>query len=121
MVVHKGAGMEGQMVGGWIKRFPAVLMGARRAARYTDRDKETKARPRRHTRRRGAERISRAQGDIVTSGWTTGAGGVQKHGERMTAPWSSVSFGQAVIADALWVIWRSTRIRRRSRPDPFWH
>ena len=23
VVVHKGAGMEGQMVGGWIKRFPA--------------------------------------------------------------------------------------------------
>ncbi len=29
-----------------------------------------------------------------TSGWTTGAGRVQKHGERMTAPWSSLSFGE---------------------------
>ena len=38
------------------------LMGARRAARYTDGDKETKARLRLHARRRGAERVPRAQG-----------------------------------------------------------
>ena len=44
----------------------------------------------------GAERISRGQENIVTSGWTTGAGRVQKHGERMTASWSSVSFGSRV-------------------------
>ncbi|MCY2986835.1 MAG: hypothetical protein NTY19_03090 [Planctomycetota bacterium] len=66
VLVHKGAGMEGQMVGGWIKRFPAALMGARRATRYTDRDKPTQARPRLHARRRGAERVSRAQENIVT-------------------------------------------------------
>ena len=60
VVVHKGAGMEGQMVGGWIKRFPAALMGARRAARDIDRNKQTQARPRLHARRRGAERVSRA-------------------------------------------------------------
>ena len=82
VVVHKGAGMEGQMVGGWIKRFPAALMGARRAARYTDGDKQTQARPRLHARRRGAERVPRAQENIVTIGWTTG-GGMVRDGNRL--------------------------------------
>ena len=82
VAAHKGAGMECQMVGGWIKRFPAALMGARRAARYTDRDKQTKARPRLHARRRGAERIPRAQENIVTTGWAIG-GGMVRDGNRL--------------------------------------
>ena len=64
--------MECQMVGGWIKRFPAALMGARRGARYTDHDKQTQARPRLHARRRAAERVPRAQENIVTIGCNRG-------------------------------------------------
>ena len=82
VVMHKGAGMEGQMVGGWIKRFPAALMGARRTSRYTDPDKQTQARPRLHALRRGAERVSRAQENIVTIGWTKG-GGMVRDGNRL--------------------------------------
>ena len=55
-------------------------MGARRATRYTDGDKQTQARPRLHARRRGAERVSRAQDNIVTIGWTTGGGSVRDEG-----------------------------------------
>ena len=78
VVVHKGAGLEAQMARGWIKRFPAALMGARRATRYTDGNKQTKAHPRLRARRRGAKRVPRVQENIVTSGWTTAAGMVQK-------------------------------------------
>ena len=48
--------------------------------RYTDGDKQTKARPRLHARRRAAERVPRAQENIVTTGCTRGGGSVRDEG-----------------------------------------